>query len=242
MPLDSEDLKVLEGVFDEFTYRTLEKLRRNRYFDHIYSVISPGKEAYVFIGSSFDEFVAIKIYRIKTLNFNKILQYIIGDPRFGKIKRTKIGIVCEWAKKEFRNLMLTWELGIRVPKPIAHYNNVLIMEFIGKDGTPAPNIKRKPPKKENIYKWANTLFNWIRIMWNKGNFVHGDINEWNILNLDEEPVLIDLSMGVLREHPLAEQMLERDVENLIKFFSKYGIELSKKDILEKIKLNKKITL
>jgi RIO kinase 1 len=51
---------------------------------------------------------------------------------------------------------------------------------------------------------------------------------------DDEPVIIDLSQGMVVDHPLSDELLNRDIENLIKDFKKMGIELSKDDIKRKI--------
>ncbi len=50
-----------------------------------------GKEANVFLGERGDQDIAIKIYRIRTANFNAMSEYIIGDRRFAGIKTDKKG-------------------------------------------------------------------------------------------------------------------------------------------------------
>ena len=119
-------------------------------------------------------------------------------------------MVFAWTKKEFSNLQKALEIGIRVPSPIAFKNNVLLMEFIG-NKDPSPIAKDKPPKNKN--KWKNIITEYVEKMEKKG-FVHGDLNEFNVINHRERPVLIDWAQSVFRKHPLYEEMLERDKKNL----------------------------
>jgi RIO kinase 1 len=50
-------------------------------------------------------------------------------------------MVRTWAEKEIRNLVRMHSEGLPVPAPILLRGHVLLMEFIGKDGWPAPKLK-----------------------------------------------------------------------------------------------------
>ena len=73
----------------------------------------------------------MKIYLTASAEFKKRLRYIAGDRRFAKIPSSSRGIVDLWVQKEFKNLQLAEEAGIRVPKPYAFNENVLVTEYIG---------------------------------------------------------------------------------------------------------------
>jgi RIO kinase 1 len=62
----------------------------------------------------------------------------------------------------------------------------------------------------------------MRAMYKLG-LVHGDVSEYNILDW-KKPVLIDFSMGVVLEHPLAQELIVRDVTNTLKYFEKLGVK------------------
>jgi len=64
--------------------------------------------------------------------------------------------------------------------------------------------------------------------------VHGDLSGFNILIKDDEPVIIDISQGVVVDHPIAEELLNRDIGNLSKDFKKLGIHISEDEIKSKI--------
>jgi hypothetical protein len=50
-------------------------------------------------------------------------------------------MVRTWAEKEIRNLVRMHSEGLPVPAPILLRGHVLLMDFIGKDGWPAPKLK-----------------------------------------------------------------------------------------------------
>ena len=46
-----------------------------------------------------------------------------------------------WAEKEMRNLRRLHAAGLNCPQPVLLRNHVLVMEFLGKRGWPAPRLK-----------------------------------------------------------------------------------------------------
>lgn len=232
-----DEWKIHEGVFDESTLRVLNKLANDGYIDEFNGVISTGKEADVFHGKNAEGAeIAIKIYRYETSTFQSMIKYIRGDHRFENSKINKRDIVPIWAKKEFKNLEKAVNAGIYVPKPIISRKNVLIMEFIGRDGISAPIAKVVTPKKPKI--WLQKVLNSIKALYQKESLIHGDLSEYNILNFEEKPVIIDMGQAVLKDHPSANELLMKDIENILKWFKKLKIDVPEakniyKDITKK---------
>ena len=104
--ISREKFKVHEGVFDEFTLKTLEMMKRKHYFDELGRAIKTGKEGDVYFGYRGEKTLAIKIYRMTSANFKKISQYIIRDYRFRNIKGSLRKVILVWAEKEFRNMTI----------------------------------------------------------------------------------------------------------------------------------------
>lgn len=221
--------KISEGVFDKATLMTLYKLAKEGHLDQIKGIIARGKESNVYHGVIGKNDVAIKIYSSEASNLRNMERYIKGDRRFHGWKN-KRQLIYNWAQKEFKNLMKTYKK-IRCPRPIAAEDNVVIMSFIGKNGIPAPRLKDAPP--ENPKEFFDEILGFVRIMYRNG-FVHGDLSEYNILNTGK-PVLIDFPQGVLKDHPYAEELLQRDMRNLCNYFSKFGIKSREDEILRKIR-------
>lgn len=227
------DRKTQDEVFDKSTLHALEKLISDRIIDILDFPISTGKEGNVFRGITPDKkFVAVKIYRVSTSTFKHISNYIIGDPRFKSVHRTRRDIIFAWTKKEFKNLERLNKAGIRAPKPIISIKNVLVMGYIGDSERAAPLLK--DVTLQNPKETFKTLVDFISKMYKKAGVVHGDISAFNILMHKNQPYLIDLGPGVLIEHPNALEFLKRDVHNLINYFKKYNIRADENEIYNSI--------
>ncbi|MHC1624503.1 MAG: serine protein kinase RIO [Methermicoccaceae archaeon] len=235
---DSNQRKVYGEVFDEFTLKGLYILSRRKEFDALGGVISTGKEAHVLIADKGDSMVAVKVYMINTSNFNTMADYILGDHRFRGIKRDRRSIILAWAQKEYKNLKRAWDSGVSVPEPFSVHNNILIMDFIGEDESPYPPMKVVGSELgSDSSKAIEDLIKNVEILYQEAELVHGDLSEYNALwNMREKKVvLIDMGQSVSLEHPRAQEFLERDVYNIVRFARKLGISLKKKEILERIK-------
>ncbi|MDO5831780.1 serine protein kinase RIO [Methanobrevibacter sp.] len=229
---DSSDRKVGNEVFDKLTLETLYKLANQGYIDILNGAISTGKEANVLTGITDDEkFVAVKIYRIATSDFKKMDYYLKGDPRFNIKTKNKRKIIYSWVTKEFKNLTRLESAGVKVPHPITSSNNVLLIEFIGdEDGNPAQPARNQPPKDPE--EFFNKLLVNLKLFVNEAKLVHGDLSNYNILNKDEEPVIIDVSQSVVLDNPISKELLERDINTLVREYTKLGVKTSFEEIWE----------
>lgn len=224
-----EEGEVLEEVFDKPTLMTLYRLINRGVIESFVGVIKSGKEAKIYraLGPKGEEF-AVKIYLIVSAEFRRgMLPYLEGDVRFSHVRRGIRPLVYAWAQKEFKNLKKAWEIGVKVPKPYAVENNILIIEFIGKDGVPAPLLKdAEVSNPEKVYE---KLLGYIKTLYKDGELVHGDLSEYNVMILNDEPIIFDMSQAVLLNHPLADQLLHRDIANLNRFFRKLGVKVKSDD-------------
>ena len=227
------DKKTQDEVFDKTTLHTFEKLISDRVIDILDFPISTGKEGNVFRGVTPDKkFVAVKVYRTSTATFKHISKYILGDPRFISIHKTRRGIIYAWARKEFKNLERLKKAGVRAPKPIVYSKNVLVMEYIGDPERSAPLMK--DVKLENPKEIFEILIDFISKMYKKAELVHGDISAYNVLMHENHPYIIDLGQGVLIEHPNALEFLKRDIHNVVSYFKKYGIQGNEDEIYQSV--------
>jgi RIO kinase 1 len=196
------------------------------------------------------------MYKISTANFNAMLDYVIGDPRFKNIKKDHRSIIFAWARKEFQNLKRAFDAGVRVPRPIACDKNVLIMEFIGKDGIAAPRLRDIPVDiLEDDFELEELflhIVSTVKTLYEKGKMVHADLSEFNIVmkgyverefettantgaEIEIEPVIIDMGQALLLDHPHAEEFLLRDVRNIVTYFNKLGLNHSEDEIMRMVK-------
>jgi len=216
---DEDTKKVTGEVFDEVTLLSLYKLVNKKVITSLGGSISSGKEANVFLaGREEGEQAAVKIYRIRTGNFTTMTDYILGDPRFSNIRRNHKDIIFAWTKKEYSNLSRAREAGIHAPEPYAFDRNILIMQFMGENGIPYPQMRQiLPDTPEKTYEESLEI---IKNLYRKARLVHGDLSEYNILTGPEGLILIDMAQAVTLEHPKAHNFLFRDIQNMNRFFER----------------------
>ena len=240
---DSDQKQVYDDVFDTATLMALYDLSKKGYIDALGGCFSTGKEANLFHAiakkDNISE-VAVKIYLISTANFNAMKDYILGDPRFQGIRHARKDIILAWTKKEFKNLKRAEEAGVRVPKPLITQRNILLMEFIGKDGVPMPQLKDVKLTREEASHILDLIIEYMNRLYYRAKLVHADLSEYNILvDMNTmEPVIIDMGQSVLTSHFNAETYLRRDVANIAHFFGKLNIPVNEEDMISIIKKNK----
>ena len=166
-----------------------------------------------------EERVAIKFHRLGRTSFKKT-----------KIKRdytTEYSYTPNWhhrsriaARKEYTALKQLYLNGIAVPKPIKQTRHVLVMNMIeGSELFRHRNLKNPKSILTEI------LLN-IRMAYQEVSMIHGDLSPYNIIvKPDEHILIIDWPQNISRNHPNANEILERDVNNILAFFKrKYKTE------------------
>jgi len=218
----SEEYEVLEEVFDRSTLMTIYEFMNKGIIGDIHGVVKAGKEARIYWAKNpAGEELAVKIYLTISAEFKKgKMSYLEGDPRFRNVRHDTRSIVFAWALKEFKNLELAVKAGVRVPKPFDVKNNVLVMEFIGKNGVTAPVLREETPK--DPAQFYEQLLEFVKRLYQRANLVHGDISEYNIMVWRNRPVLFDVAQAVRLEHPMADSFLRRDLNNMYRWFRRYG--------------------
>ena len=157
--------------------------------------------------------------------------YIRQDKRYLGMPKSRRKTIFSWVQREYRNLLKARER-IRVPTPIVQKDHVLVMELIGYGSTVSPMLKDQYPDDPETF--FEELVNIMRTLWQDVGLVHGDLSEFNILNHEEKPILIDFSQSTLKESPGSVELLVRDVKNLCRFFTKLGVACDEKEVLERI--------
>ena len=221
----SEDYQVIEEVFDKSTLMVIYDFMNKGVIDEIHGVVNAGKEARVYWGKDTNgKELAIKIYLTSSADFKKgMIPYIEGDPRFAHVRRDTRSLIYTWAQKEFKNLQRAKDAGVNVPEALAVQKNVLVMEFIGKDGQRAPLMKETALEdSEKVFK---RLLTYVKRLYRKGGLVHADLSEYNVMIWKGKPVIFDVAQSVLVKHPMADRFLRRDLENLHKFFKRKVLDI-----------------
>jgi RIO kinase 1 len=208
----------IEGkVYDRRTLMAIYKLIKKGIVRSLESTVKEGKESVVVAAKDKNgNWLAMKIYRVEHCDFKSMWKYLISDYRFEKIRKERWHVVISWAKREFKNMSIAFEAGVSLPKPVAVYQNVLVMDFIGEEGIPAPTLAQLEKEDLDWQKIYDEVKNEM-IKLTRAGIIHTDLSAFNILYFDKV-YLIDFSQGVTERHPLALQFLERDVNNINNFF------------------------
>ncbi len=217
---DHEYYETVDDVFDHATVKALLDLFNKRIINVMYGAVAQGKEAKVFRGRDpMGNEYAVKIFYTSTARFIRgRYMYMAGDPRFPNVKRNVRRLVEAWCLKEYGNLKRAYDAAVSVPRPIYAYKNILVMEFIGGDGAPAPLLRdERPSDPEWVY--LEVLRNMERSVV-LGRIIHGDLSEYNVMVWGRRVVFIDWGSGVRLGHPKDADLLVRDIRNITRFFVK----------------------
>lgn len=224
--------KVIDDVLDKSTIMTLSNLINSGVISYVNGVVGSGKESKVYWAVDPDgRDVALKIYLVTTSNFKRRRMYLLGDPRFSHIKRGTRNMVELWAQKEFSNLMQCMKNGVPSIRPIHVLKNVLALEFAGQNGVPAKRLV-EIEVDYNDYKNAISIINQL---YKNAKLVHADFSEYNLFKTERGLIVFDLGSAVDIQHQKAKEFLERDINNISRFFVKRGLVVENpSDILSRI--------
>ncbi len=215
------------NIFDLQTAINIRKLEGDGLISSLYPIGS-GKEAHIFYTVSNEgQEEAVKVHRYSILAFRKMPEYM--RVRGKKIPNNR-ALIDLWTSYEYKYLLKSYELGIKVPKPYRQYKNVLIMKFIGEKGVPAPSCAKI---KDYDYEKAYTdLLSSIKKM-AKAGFTHGDLSKYNVLYWNSEFYIIDFSQAV-KISDATKDILIRDIRNLNNWFKDYVKIEEEEKILKEI--------
>ena len=226
---DKADRATVEQVMDPRTRMILFKLLNRGFITEIDGCISTGKEANVYHcmggGDDTGQSRAVKIFKTSILVFKDRDKYVSGEFRFrqGYGRKNPRKMVQTWAEKEMRNLVRIHTSGIPSPKPILLRSHVLLMEFLGQDGWPAPRLKDANLSASKARELYRSVLVSVRNMFHVCKLVHGDLSEYNMLYHLGDAYIIDVSQSVEHDHPHALEFLRKDLFNVTEFFRKLEV-------------------
>ena len=61
---------------------------------------------------------------------------------------------------------------------------------------------------QNPEEFFNKLLVQLKKFVHEGKLVHGDLSNYNILNQNEEPIIIDVSQSVVLDNPISHELLQ----------------------------------
>ena len=193
----------------------------------VIGLISSGKEADVYLSAYRDAPLAIKVYRLYRTSHRG------GRP----VKLDTLGWL---AAREYELTRQAWDGGARVPAPARRVENMFSMRYLGTDESPAPklhdiDLDKPGDMLKKVVIGVEELA--------EAGVVHSDLSAFNILIHDGQPWFIDLAEAIrvdrIGEAPWrrlheASVALDRGLSALQGYFDKYGLDLNKDAIVNRI--------
>jgi RIO kinase 1 len=144
-------------------------------------------------------------------------------------KRTSYGrelIEESWRDMEYRALFDASHGGVRVPKPIMLYDDVLLMELVlDEDGAPASRLADFEIAPEDAEALHQEIYKQVRMLLGTGK-VHGDLSAFNILMAVGGPTIIDMPQVVdAAQNNQAREILRRDLRNVTEHLARFDARL-----------------
>ncbi|KAF1316811.1 Atypical/rio protein kinase, partial [Globisporangium splendens] len=234
--VEAEKHATRNGVLDERTERILQKMINRAELDEVHGCIQTGKEAHVYhaVGTDQDTMrerqFAVKVFKTTLNEFSNRGEYVTGDRRFDlhyekKSMRRQMQV---WTEKEFRNLCRAAK-HIRAPQPFVFKEHVLVMDFIGENGWPAPTLKDADLTEAQLGHAYADILQAVRTLYQEAHLVHADLSEYNILFYKQRCWIIDFGQATDRTHQDCEEYLKRDLFNVHRFFQRAGLPEANED-------------
>ncbi len=202
----------------------LNNLVRRNVLEAIGDRLGVGKESEIFHALAPGGVrVAVKFMRIGRTSFRRtrIVRPWGFDPRIDWFKQAKIA-----AEREYKATRELYMVGASVPRPLAYNRHVIVTEYIN-----GVELFRRP-RLSDPKAVLGIILDTIRKAYLDAGIVHGDLSEYNVL-VDIEynrPYIIDWPQFIYRGEPMADELLRRDVEYIVKFFNKHynvGVDAKK---------------
>ncbi len=180
-----------------------------------------GKEADVYDALNSDgKRIAVKFHRLGRISFRQTRR----TRGYTREHSTWLFQSHVAAEKEFQAMKLAYDNGVSVPEPISQNRHVVAMGMI--EGAQLSKYK----DIGNPEKVLKEILRNLRKAYLKANLIHADISEYNIiLKPDGHILIIDWPQAVKTDHANAAELLDRDIKNVLTFFSrKFNVDLAAK--------------
>lgn len=195
-------------TFKGLSLYSLRKLVERGEVEALGKRMGEGKESLIYNGISKHGEVVIKFHKLGYSSFKKV----VDKRNYGNLNFSVLSI--RSAKREFTTLKKLQ--GLAVPKAYAWEGNAVLMELI--DAKELFKVR-----VENPEELLDAIIEEVAKFYRRG-VVHGDLSQHNIL-IGESFWIIDFPQSVGVGEQGWKEMLERDVANVLRYFSRtYRIE------------------
>ena len=208
-------------VFGGYDTLSLQSLTKKGTISALGSLIGEGKESVVYEALGLCP-VAIKFHRVGQRSFASARtnrEYMPGEGH------------CPWifassrsAEREYAALSALHPK-VSVPVPVDRNRHAVVMSLVA-----GPNLNRC--RLDDPAGMLDEILGNVRQAYRAG-IIHADLSEFNIMVEEGRCVIIDWPQWVEADHPNAQNILQRDIENILAYFKrKYAITSNPQDALQ----------
>jgi len=184
--------------------------------------IGVGKESDVYAGDVIGGGkVVLKFHRLGRTSFRQIRRFRawIGERRhITWLYESRLS-----AHTEYKALVLAYNAGLNVPRPITVNRHTVVMNYV--NGAQLSEIDEIDDPEDTYW----TIIEDVKRLFSDVGIVHGDLSEFNIMiNIDDgKPYIIDWPQWIPRNAFGALDALRRDINNVSRYFMrKFGLDLN----------------
>ena len=172
--------------------------------------LGEGKESDVLAARN-DHEVALKFHREGITNFREVQrsrEYTADRSHISWLYTAR-----KAAEREYE-ILETLHPEVSVPKPIDQNRHALVMELI--QGVELSRADLDHPDARDM---LDAVLDQISLAYELG-IVHADISQYNVFVSPTGVTLFDWPQAIGTDHPNAEELLTRDIENILSFFAR----------------------
>ncbi|HLX39068.1 MAG TPA: RIO1 family regulatory kinase/ATPase [Ktedonobacteraceae bacterium] len=217
---------------------TLDQFFTEGLITEILHVVKSGKEATVYCcqahPSTGVDLLAAKVYRSRNNRgfkndavYQEGRRILNGQVRRAVQNKSRFGREAQfgmWLDYEFATLNALYKAGADVPRPLMRSGSAILMEYLGNRQRPAPSLQDVQLARSEVRPVFDCVMHNIEL-WLANNYVHADLSAYNVLYWQGSARIIDFPQAIdPRFNPNALSLLTRDIENICRYMSRYGVE------------------
>jgi RIO kinase 2 len=222
----------LQIYFEGYDALALNAFVKRKSISAIGDQIGVGKESVIFEAIRQPELaigepipVIIKFHREGRTSFKQIKrvrEHLAEKEHFSWIYASRLA-----AEREYE-IMKKLYPNVSIPKPFDQNRHAIVMELA--KGSLLSKTKLLEPEW-----YLDEILRQAKITYSMG-VIHADLSEYNIFVSEDSVQLIDWPQYITPEHPQADEILERDISNILThFYRKYGIKRELNEAIDEVK-------
>ncbi|GMF50741.1 unnamed protein product [Phytophthora fragariaefolia] len=243
-----------ESMFDELTQTVLRKLVHMNLVTAVKTRVQSTRDTNVFHGlgleraSEQERELALKIFKSSKGDFTKATKCDPTGRRYGMeyvrksiqrhlkalavreykyLSRASAALAIGAATETGSKLALACR-GVRVPKPFALRDHMLVTEFVGVDGRLAHSLVDESLNGAQLKSAYIDLLRAVRHLYQRARLVHGHLTASSILYHNGQCWIVDFDQAVDVGSEKYAEMLTQDLDNIELFFRSCGVPAATK--------------